>query len=154
MRTVLDFHPQLASALPQTYSILKSSNLTVHACVSRLILHGSRGLANCFRVDSDIDLSLIVDTPPDDVILFRDIYETTRGHWKSATALDLAVVFDKNQCGLKCFDQTTWNANVCKSDGIACFGLYKLGKGFDGWVTNTGVRVDRMYPCLKIWERG
>lgn len=154
MRNVLDFHPQLAAVLPQTCSILKGSNLTVHACVSRIILHGSRGLANRFRADSDIDLSLIVDIPPGDVDLFRDIYETTRGHWKSAIELDLAVVFDKNQCGLKCFDQTTWNTDVCKSDGIDCFGLYKIGKGFDGWVSNAGIRVRRMYPYLKIWERG
>lgn len=154
MRLMLDFHPHLAVLLPQTYAILKSANLTVHASVTRIILHGSRGPANCHRGDSDIDLSLIVDVPPDDVDLLRDIYETTCRHWKSSIELDLAVVFDQRQCGLKCFDEAAWNAHLCKIGGTDCFGLYKIGKGFNGLVTNAGVQVKRMYPCLKIWARG
>ena len=154
MIRVLDFHPQLAFDLPDTYSLLKSSNLTVHASVSRVILHGSRGLANRYRANSDIDLSLIVDptslASPD---LLRAIYGTTREHWNARIELDLAVVFDRNQCGLKCFDETTWNADLCNVGSVDCFGLYKVGKGFDGLVTNAGIQVERMYPCRKIWER-
>lgn len=37
--------------------------------------------------------------------------------------------------------------------GVGCFGLYKLQKGFSGFVENAGIEVRRMYPCLKIWQR-
>ena len=38
--------------------------------------------------------------------------------------------------------------------GVDCFGLYKVQKGFNGILQNAGVQVKRMYPCLKIWQRG
>jgi hypothetical protein len=73
----------------------------------------------------------------------------------------LAVVFDTRQCGLVCFEQTTWNVQLCASGGDAegragggdCFGLYKVQKGFNGIIQNAGVQVKRMVPCLKIWQR-
>lgn len=157
MIKALDFRPQLAVRLPETYALLRASNLTVHTHVSSVILHGSRGLAAKYRSDSDIDLSLIVDLPADGarhINLLASVYQTTRESWKSSVELDLAVVFDKRGCGLKCFDENTWNAELCHIGGTDCFGLYKLGKGFDGLVTQSGVQVERMYPCLKIWERG
>ena len=154
----VDFQPQLAALLPQTYALLKSSNLTVHPSVSRIILHGSRGLANRYRPNSDMDLSLILEMPPGssqtcNIELLREVTEITLGHWQASVELDLAVVFDVHQCQLRCFDQTAWNAQICAKDGIDCFGLYKSQKGFSGLVSKAGVQVKLMYPCLKIWQQ-
>jgi hypothetical protein len=149
------FEPHFAVALPEAYALIRSSNLTVHPHVSRVILHGSRGLAGGYRPDSDIDLSLIVDTPqrPNMERQLQDILETTLNSWRAAIELDLAVVFDIRNCGLKCFNQRAWNEQACKLGGIDCFGLYKTQKGFSGLVTNAGIQVKQMYPCLKIWQR-
>jgi hypothetical protein len=82
--------------------------------------------------------------------------------WQATVEADLAVVFDTRQCGLRCFDQTTWNEQLCVNGGgagggaeigVDCFGLYKVQKGFNGILRNAGVQVKRMYPCLKIWQR-
>ena len=158
MIRVLDFEPALAGDLPATYALLRSSNLTVHPGVSRIFLHGSRGLAGGYRPNSDIDLSLVVDTPPrlarsDLEVLLHDVLDTTLSHWQAVVEPDLAIVFDVQNCDLKCFDQTTWNEQTCANGGVDCFGLYKTQKGFNGLVTNAGVQVKLMYPCLKIWQR-
>ena len=156
MIKVQNFHPRLEATLPETYALLRSSNLTLHPRVSRLILHGSRGLANRPRFDSDIDLSLIVDISKpeaENLELLKTIHDTTYDHWALSIPLDLAVIFDIRQCKLSCFDQNTWDPGFCSIGGIDCFGLYKIGKGFNGLVTNAGIQVERMYPCLKIWER-
>jgi hypothetical protein len=76
----------------------------------------------------------------------------TRENWQGAVEADLAVVFDVRNCGLKCFEQTARDERLCSLGGIDCFGLFKIQIGFDGFVTNAGVQVKRMYPCLKIWE--
>jgi hypothetical protein len=158
MIRVTSFEPALASSLPEISELLVSSNLVIHSCVSRIILHGSRGLAGGYHPSSDIDLSLIVDTLPPlaernlDYFL-RDVLEITCSKWQSAMELDLAVVFDIKRCALKCFDQTAWNDRLCTLGGVDCFGLYKVGKGFNGFVTNAGIQVKRMYPCLKIWQQ-
>lgn len=107
---------------------------------------------------SDIDLSLIVDTLPPSAqanleFFLRNVLETTRSQWQSAIEPDLAVVFETRRCALKCFNQTAWNNQLCTIGGVDCFGLYKVGKGFNGFVTNAGVQVKRMYPCFKIWQR-
>jgi hypothetical protein len=158
MIRVTNFEPTLASALPATFELLMSSNLVIHPGVSRITLHGSRGLAGGYRPLSDIDLSLIVDVlpPPAQVNLesfFLDILETIRSQWQSAIEPDLAVIFETGRCALKCFDQTVWNPHFCTIGGVDCFGLYKVGKGFNGFVTDAGIQVKRMYPCLKIWQR-
>jgi hypothetical protein len=157
MTKITSFQPQLATLLPETYTLLGSSNLTVHPAVSRIVLHGSRGLAKNYRVDSDIDLSLIVDMQPGqgqvDIQLLHDVWDATMNHWESGVELDLALVFDMKMCGLKCFDQVEWVSQSCMIGSTDCFGLYKLTKGFDGLVTNAGIQVRLMIPCLKIWER-
>lgn len=153
----LVFDNQLKIRLPATYDLLKSSNLVINESVAAIILHGSRGLAGGARPDSDIDLSLIVDSvkssKSDKEALLHLITQTTLSHWKSNIELDLAVVFDARNCGLKCFEQTAWYEHSCEKGGIDCFGLYKIQKGFQGLVVNAGVEVKRMYPCLKIWYR-
>ena len=126
--------------------------------LSRIVLHGSRGLAGGFRPDSDFDLSLIVSIPrgigeSEIEPLLHTVYETTFSAWQSPIEPDLAIIFETRPCSLKCFEQTTWQENVCKLGGVDCFGLYKVQKGFNGLVTNAGIQVKRMYPCLQIWRR-
>ncbi len=150
-----NFEPRLVTSLPETYALLLSSNLTVHPLVSRLILHGSRGLAGGYRPDSDVDLSLIIERPQGSDLeqQFAEVLKTTLNRWTGAIELDLAVVFDIRACGLKCFDQCAWSEQTCKLGGVDCFGLYKTQKGFSGLVVDAGIQVKLMYPCLKIWQR-
>ena len=157
MIPITSFEPTLAASLPETSRLLLSSHLAVSAGVSRITLHGSRGLAGGYRPTSDIDLSLIVHPLPalsqENLESFLlDVLETTRRHWSSVVELDLAVIYETRACGLACFEQTAWNDQFCAL-GVDCFGLYKVGKGFHGFVTNAGIQVQRMYPCLKIWQR-
>jgi len=156
---ISEFETQLARLLPATHALLTSSNLTVHPRVSRIILHGSRGPAGKYRPDSDIDLSLIVE--PEAGLsqleledLLHDVFEVTKSHWRGSVEVDLAVAFDVRDCGLKCFEHTLWEDGICQQGGMDCFGLYKIGRGFNGLVTNAGVQVKLMYPCLKIWQKG
>lgn len=152
---IQDFEPQFAVSLPGTHSLLTSANLVVHPSVSRIVLHGSRGQAGGHRPESDIDLSLIVSLSGKGNIEheLREVTEITLSHWRGAIEVDLAVIFDGRQCGLKCFDQTTWDQQICQTGGVDCFGLYKIQKGFDGLVTQAGIQVKLMYPCLTIWQK-
>jgi len=154
---ISQFEPEVRSLLPGTYDLLLSSNLTVHPKVERIILHGSRGLAGGFRPDSDLDLSLLVDPPElesvDRESYFKEIFETTFLQWHSPIELDLAIIFDTRQCGLKCFDLPDWSASFCAIGGVDCFGLYKVQKGFHGLIENAGIQVKRMYPCMRIWQK-
>ena len=155
---IRQFEPPLASSLPITHSILQSANLTVHPMVSFVTLHGSRGLAGSYRPDSDIDLCLIVDTPSNVAFheyqaVFQDVLEVTIRNWQSTVEPDLAAVFDVRNCGLRCFSKTAWDEHLCSVGGVDCLGLYKIQKGFHGFVTDAGVQVKRMYPCMRIWRR-
>jgi len=155
MNRILNFEARFAASLPETYALINSSNLVVHPRVARIVLHGSRGLAGRCRPDSDIDLSLIVEAPqgPQSECQFQEVLETTLTHWHSGIELDLAVIFDIRNCELKCFHQTAWEDPICQIGGIDCFGLYKIQKGFHGLVTDAGIQVKLMYPCLRIWQR-
>ena len=149
------FLPEFEAALPDASRLLGSANLVVHPRVSRIVLHGSRGLAGGARPHSDIDLSLIVDLPEDQISesLFKDITRTTLDNWQSVIEADLAVIYDRRKCGLRCFDQTTWQPEICQPGGLDCFGIYKVQKGFHGFITGAGIQVRLMYPCLKVWQR-
>lgn len=155
MVRLIEFAPVFATSLPETYALVRSSGLTVHPSVSGVVLHGSRGLAGGYRPDSDIDLSLIADVPQnlDTKRVFQAVFDTTLDHWQGPVELDLAVIFDIRDCGLKCFEQTMWHERICSVGGVDCFGLYKTQRGFHGLVTNAGIQVKLMYPCLKIWQR-
>lgn len=155
MVRLIDFEPAFVISLPETYALVMSSGLMVHPSVSAVVLHGSRGLAEGYRLDSDIELSLIIDVPQDmnTERMLQAVLDTTLDHWQGPIALDLAVIFDVQNCGLKCFEQTIWHEQICRVGGVDCFGLYKTQKGFHGLVTHTGIQVRQMYPCLKIWQR-
>jgi len=151
-----DLKLQLKTLFPQTCTLLASANLVVDESVSRIILHGSRGPKGGFRPDSDIDFSLIIDSTelsgPELEAHLDNVSKTTLSHWNSQTELDLAVIFDIRNCGLKCFDTSVWNKDVCKQGGTDCFGIYKTQRGFNGLVVNAGIQVRLMYPCIKIWQ--
>jgi len=157
MIEVREFEEELAVSLPDTHKLLRSAGLVVHLSVSRITLHGSRGLAGGHRPDSDIDLCLIVDTDgmPGGLTLaalMQSVLDTTLSHWGSGVEADLAAVFDTRGCGLRCFERTTYDEELCSEGGLDCFGLYKIQKGFDGFVDGMGLEVRRMYPCLTIWR--
>ncbi|MCP3944104.1 MAG: nucleotidyltransferase domain-containing protein [Desulfobacteraceae bacterium] len=118
----------------ETDKILKNSNLIIHEAVSKVIIEGSRGLRNNPRKDSDIDLSLILDDEykPTDT-LCREILETSLNSWRGIIELDTALVFDKKNCKLKSHEHQEYNPNLC-SHKMDCFGIYKIQKGFNGFV--------------------
>lgn len=158
MKRLVNFSPALAQQLPDTYTLLQAAHLVVHPAVSRIVLHGSRGLAGGAHPDSDIDLSLIVDLPPglgaaELEPLLRAVLETTLQAWQAKVEPDLAVIFDTRACGLRCFAWINWQDEPCSIGGRDCFGLYKTQKGFNGLVTKVGIEVRRMIPCLEIWRR-
>lgn len=156
MMKSLSFEPLFAETLPETHALLASSNLALHPAVTRVTLHGSRGLAGGYRIDSDLDLSLLIDAheTQDPERQFQEVLETTLKHWQAEIELDLAVIFDIRNCKLACFEQRSWDRRFCRQGGIDCFGLYKIQKGFNGLVSNAGIQVKLMYPCLKIWQQG
>jgi hypothetical protein len=152
---IMDFEPPLSDLLHDTCALLRSGNFVVHPLVSKIILHGSRGLAGGYRPASDIDLSLIVEVPDREFTkhLFYEITMTTLDHWQAAIEVDLAVIYDRKKCGLKCFELTSWQPDFCLLGGMDCFGIYKIQKGFHGFITEAGIRIQLIYPCLKIWQR-
>ncbi len=157
MLPIVVFEPDLPTLLPQTAALLQAANLTVHPCVSTISLHGSRGLAKNFRPDSDIDLSLLVHSDDwrqasDQEQFFHDVTRLTLDHWAGPVELDLAVIFDRRGCGLRCFETRQYDPDLCPEGGKDCFGLYKIQKGFNGFVKGAGLDVRRMYPCLVIWR--
>lgn len=154
----MNFSPTFAQHLPATYALLQTANLVVHPNITRIVLHGSRGLAGGARPDSDIDLSLLVDLPTGLGVaeleyFLRSVHETTFNAWQADIEPDLVVIFETRACALRCFAHTNWHEDICTIGGLDCFGLYKVQKGFNGLVANAGIQVKRMYPCLEIWRR-
>lgn len=159
MGVIEHFDAEIAARLPEACALLRSSRLAVHPAVTRVTLHGSRGLAGGSRPDSDIDLSLLVETPApppvDDALesLLREVITATLSRWQGPVEADLAAVFPLRSCGLSCFQWTDYDPALCAGLGVDCFGLYKLQKGFSGFVLGAGIRVERMYPCITVWSR-
>jgi len=157
MIEVLNFNRELITLLPETYRLLKGANLVVHHSVSRITLHGTRGLLGGYRDDSDLDLCLIAETKrsPSRVdfgSLLREVFETTLNHWQGDIELDHAVAFDTMTCDLKCFDRTHFDERECQKLRTGCLGMYKIGKGLNGFVPGEFMEVELMYPCLLIWR--
>ena len=154
---VTDFEPQLAALCPETARLLRDASLAVHPRVTAITLHGSRGPAGGYRPDSDVDLCLIVDTAgvterAELAALLRAVLDTTLAHWRGAVEADLAAVYDRQGCGLSCFEQPAWDEVRCETGGQGCFGLYKIQRGYDGFVAH-GVELRKMFPCLVIWRK-
>jgi hypothetical protein len=154
-----NFDSLLMTTLPETFELLRSANLVVHESVSRITLHGSRGLARNSHPGSDIDLCLLVEDVPAEATQpglearLQAVLDVTQSRWQGLIEADLAIIFDLRGCGLVCFEQTAWHEGICNVGDTDCFGLFKMQRGFHGLVTNAGIQVRRMYPCLKIWQR-
>lgn len=151
-----EFEAQLEAARPDTAELLRSAQLTVHPAVSWITLHGSRGLASGHRPDSDVDLCLVVDAArlanaPDPAAFLDQVLRTTLDAWAGPVEADLAAAWDERGCGLECLEHTAFDPHACPEAGQNCFGLYKIQKGFSGFVRD-GVEVRRMLPCLVIWR--
>jgi hypothetical protein len=150
------FEPHLAHWCPETARLLQNAAYTVHPRVTAITLHGSRGPAGGFRPDSDVDMCLIVDTTgvterAELAALLRAVLNTTLENWQGAIEADLAAVYDRQGCGLSCFGQPAWDEVRCEIGGQDCFGLYKIQRGYDGFVEQ-GVELPKMFPCLVIWR--
>ncbi|GAB4445084.1 MAG: hypothetical protein Kow00120_14980 [Anaerolineae bacterium] len=157
---IANFSPGRVERVPATVALLRRANFSAHAGVARVLLVGSRGPAGGYRPDSDVDLSLIVDMallPPRDPErerYLRAVLHTTQAHWRGPVEADLAAVFDINGCGLRCLDdEAGYTPDQCPRGGVDCFGVYKVQRGFDGYVTGLGLDVRRMYPYLTLWFR-
>ena len=67
--------------------------------------------------------------------------------------LDTAAVFDKCGCGLICFNHRFYTELSCMLEHPDCIGIYKTQKGFNGFVPDIGVLMEKIYPILVIWTR-
>ena len=148
----------LKARLPETYDLLQSANLVVHDAVDGIVLSGSRGPKGGSRPESDIDLSLIVNVHPwtpasSKEMLFRTVISQTLEFWNSPIDLDAAVVFDKTDCGLKCFQLSAFHEVSCPFMKADCFGIYQIQKGFDGFVPEMNIQIRNVFPMLMIWQR-
>jgi len=144
--------------LPETYKILESARLAVHPYVYKIVLSGSRGLAGDYREDSDIDLSLLVERnrlkiEVNEEKALNEILNVTLLAWKSPVELDTVAIFDISNCGLNCFDSKIFKGRTCKEKGIDCLGLYKIQKGYEGYVPKVGIDIQKVYPMITVWDR-
>ncbi len=150
MESKLPLDSQKMLRVQETYRILQAGNLVIHPSVTAVVLEGSRGPNNCYRPNSDIDLSLIVEpggleVGPELGHLLNDVLQTTLKNWHGEVELDLAAVFDTQECGLKCFGQSgSFDLSICGGSGRDCFGIYKTQRGFTGFVPPFGVLVEKI----------
>jgi len=155
---IIKFSDSLKEKLPVAFNLLQKSNLAAHEFVEHIILSGSRGPRGGFRNDSDIDLTLIADSgklkeSANEEKTLNEILNVTLENWKSEIELDSAVVFDISGCGLKCLLTGEHSGTICNGSGRDCFGLYKIQKGFNGYVRNYGIEIKKIFPVMRIWSR-
>ncbi len=154
------FDQEFEQRLPQTAALLRAGNLVLHSAVERVVLTGSRGPGGRPRPDSDIDLSLIVATEslpggePEREQLLRAVLETTLAAWHGPIECDLAAIFDERTCGLRCLAGQLEAPPPCAHADSCRFGLFKLQKGFSGYVPWSMIVLERIYPVLEIWSEG
>lgn len=159
MTYLTDFSPDLVRLLPATHALLLASSLVVHPAVERVTLEGSRGLGGHPRPDSDVDLSLVVDSSalpteePAREALLRAVLVTTLECWRGPVECDLAAIYDQRGCGLRCFASERHQAPECPTGGTCHFGIYKIQRGMNGYVPWHIIRMELLYPLLEIWRR-
>jgi hypothetical protein len=152
-----EFDPIFASRFSETFRILESSNLVIHPQVYRISLHGSRGLAGLALPDSDIDICLHLDitqagTEYELERLLREVLNISIGNWRGPIDLDLAVVYALREGGLEFFEKDFYDAERFPATACGYFALFKVQKGFNGYVDGNGVLLEKMYPCMLIWQ--
>lgn len=143
--------------LPATYDIIVAGNLTIDDRIKMAFISGSRGPSYCYHPKSDIDISLVLDQEmiSDPVQCENDlaeIIELTVNNWKSPVEIDIALLFTINNCDFECF-YTFPEDYRCKLKSPDCFGIYKIQKGFNGFVPKRGVDIDKVFPIEMIWSR-
>ena len=152
MKHIQEFKNLSRNKLAETEKILRNGNLIVDDSISKIVLMGSRGLLGGFRPDSDIDLGLILHPgfePSENTC--RKANELTLSRWSGEIELDTAIVFDKMGCGLPCYEKKYFDPGLCVH-GKDCIGLFKIQKGFSGFVPDIGLEVKNIYPVLIIWD--
>jgi predicted nucleotidyltransferase len=155
---IREYKPELKDKLPETYAILKASRIKVNPRVKKITLHGSRGLSGKYITNSDLDLCLITDIDirliPEEHwdILLRRVLQTTLKNSVCSVELDIAVIFDHNGCGLRCFSVPEYKDLQCRFETEGCMGVYKLQKGWKG-ILPPITRVAKMYPYITVWEK-
>ena len=155
---ISDYEQGFQDALPETYRLLRLATLKVHPNVRRITLHGSRGPAGGYHDGSDIDLCLITDidntTFTEDELdpLLKNVLLTTLEYSSCPVELDLVAAFDRNQCRLACYNVNSYDELRCEKKSRGCIGLYKIQKGFDGFVPPIS-QLGEMYPLIAIWNR-
>lgn len=141
------------SGLHETAEIIRNSNLLLHPAVLRVTLEGSRGLKGGCSSDSDLDLGLVLANPEQITYSFcEEVLLYTLNNWQGRVELDLAVIFDKSGCGLKCLNYSSFQVDIC-AKGTDCIGLFKLQKGYSGFIDDIGLEIKYAYPCLVIYDR-
>ena len=140
--------------MPTISALLTVAGLYLHNTVTAVTLHGSRGPQGGARHDSDLDLCLVVGNDAlaasaDPEMLLRSVLADTLRHWTSEIELDLAAVYDKSHCGLRCLNETGHNPDLCPTT-VDCMGLSKTQEGFDGFVTGPAIDCSKMYP---LWSK-
>lgn len=156
----MDFLPELEALLPLTAALLRTAHFTIHEGVVQVILGGSRGLRGGYHPDSDVDLTLVVgsadlpDREPEREQFLRSVVQTSLDHWRGAVELDTAAVFDTGDGrGLRLFDLREYDAQIIGQGVPDSLGLYKIQKGFNGYVPTAILDFRLVYPLLTIWRR-
>jgi predicted nucleotidyltransferase len=157
MVEIRKFSREFVDLLPETHELLLKSNMVIHDAVVKIILHGSRGLKGGARIDSDIDLSLVVDgslytSARDKHALMYAVIETTRIAWTGEIICDLAALYDRSGCGLSCLNHNQYEPALCECT-LDCIGLFKMQKEFSGFVSGPIVDCSKMYPLISVWEK-
>lgn len=153
------FEPEFGALLPETHDLICAAKLTLHPAVTFVTLHGSRSLDGSPRPDSDVDLCLHTDLTAADHTLasleatLYEVIQTTLTHWRGAVPVDLSAAFDVQPGGQAWFTTTQRDAAAAPRRLLEGFGLYKLQKGFEGFVPSRILTLDQMLPSLVIWRR-
>jgi hypothetical protein len=160
MLHLTDFTPELQALLPETHALLVEAHFVVHPAVKAVVLGGSRGLRGGHRPDSDLDLTLLVggaDLPVEESAresTLRAILHTSLDQWRGLVELDTAVAFDHGASdGLRLFYARAYHQALMRDCGPDMFGMYKIQKGFTGYVPTAILDFRLVYPLLVIWQR-
>jgi hypothetical protein len=149
---------QLGSDFPDhfrdTRTLILDAGLLIHDAVDRITLHGSRGPKGGARASSDLDLCFVVNASSlaaasDREELLREVILTALSGWNGTVKLDVAAVFDRSGCQLRCLNVTELNPNLCINT-VDCMGIFKIPEGY---ISGPSVDCSLMYPLVEIWSR-
>jgi hypothetical protein len=105
-----------------------------------------------------MDLSFVTDITSTGLadnragLKLKEVLLTTFEKSECPVELDLAAIFDRKNCKLACFDVDDYRQLLCPEAGPGCMGIYKIQKGFQGFVPPV-FEVQKMYPLLTLWKR-